>query len=207
MGNQSPYSIPCRLVQGQTWAWTVTGLASTYPISLWTLAYHLVSVNPQKAITLNASNNGADFTVSILPAITAAYTPSDRLHSESGYTWQAVVSRSDNASPETILEKYVVARGTLDLEADLSAQAAGYDPRSPAQKQYDDIQAAIATIGSDRIASYAMQDGRSVTYRDKPDLLKQLNNLERQIELETRARELGCSVGSLKSSKYQVRFG
>lgn len=207
MGNQSPYSIPCRLVQGQTWAWTVTGLSSTYPLALWTLAYHLVSINPQKAITLNASNNGADFTVSVLPAATAVYTPSDRLRSESGYTWQAVVSRSDGGSPETILEKHVVARGTFDLEADLSAQAAGYDPRSAAQKQYDAIMAALATIGDDRIASYSMPDGRSVSYRDKPDLLKQLHNLERQIELEQRARELGCSVGSLKSSKYQVRFG
>ena len=192
-----PTQEPVRVVQGTTWQWTRLDL-SDFPSSDWSLAYRFHSQNPANSFTITAAQSGTGFSVSVNPTTTANQTPSDRQLGHSGYVWQAIVTHGGTG------EKHVVARGVLDVEADLAAQDATYDPRTDAEKRRDELVMALKTITP--FKSYTFTGGREVEYGDRAKLVAELSHVKEEIRREQAAKNQGVDADAFAHKPIHTRF-
>lgn len=119
-----PSTEPSSFRAGDLLAWTKS--LSDYPANDgWALVYTLI--NASAKITINASASGADFSVSVPAATTAAYAAGS-------YQWMARVTKAT--------EIYTVANGTIEILPNLAAQST-FDFRSHAKTMLDAIEAAF----------------------------------------------------------------
>ena len=118
-----PSTEPSSFRAGDLLAWTKA--LSDYPANAgWALVYTLI--NATAKITITASASGAEFSVSVPAATTAAYTAGD-------YQWMARVTKAT--------EIYTVGQGTVTILPNL-ATATTFDVRSHAKTMLDAIEAA-----------------------------------------------------------------
>lgn len=147
------------------------------PADGWTLKYRLVprfTTPVQDPITLTATTSGTDYRVQQAAGVTATW--------KAGYyTWSRWVEK---AGPI----RQSLGDGQIRIIEDPAAAVAGYDGRSQAAKAVDDIKAAMATWTATNggIKSYSI-GSRQVTYRDKAEMIMDLDFWQRQLNAENDA--------------------
>jgi len=169
-----------KLVVGDTLDFT--DVVVDYPATDgWTLKYRLIpkfSTPAQAPITLVATTlNVTDYRIQAAPGLTETWTPGL-------YSWARWVEK-------------VGARQTLDpltpfleLLADPSTTAQGYDPRTPARIALDAINAALATHGSQaHILEYTIGN-RSMKFNAQADLLAMRASLAAEVWREDAASKM-----------------
>ena len=155
-----------------------------YPASDgWTLKYRFAprfTTPVQAPIELTASTDpdGRRYNIQASPATTAAWAPG-------AYAWVRWVEKAGAA--QTLDDVY----GELVVKADPRTLPQGFDGRSQAAKAVDDIKAAMATFTSSNgtIKSYSI-GSRQVTYRDKAEIITDLDFWQRQLDAENQAAAL-----------------
>lgn len=178
--------IPLIFTAGDSLAWRVS--LSDYPPPDWTLSYRLI--NAVGKIDLVASQDGEDHLISIAAATSAAWATGV-------YNWVSHVTDGT--------DRYTIERGTLQILADLAAQAGGYESRSTARKALDDLRAALAVwIASDGQVAEAEFEGRRVRFASKADLLSRIALLEREVAREEQAERLAAGLDA--GRRILVRF-
>jgi hypothetical protein len=156
------------------------------PADGWTLKYRLVprfTTPVQAPIDITASTSGSDYRVQAAAAITATWTAGY-------YTWARWVEK---AGPI----RQSLGDGQILVIGDPAAAAAGYDGRSQAAKAVDDIKAAMATFSASNgtIKSYSIGN-RQVTYRDKAEMITDLDFWQRQLNAERDAAAMAGGLGN-----------
>jgi hypothetical protein len=175
------------IIAGDTLDFTVS--VPEYPATDgWTLKYRLTprfTTPAQLPVVLTASMNadGQQYDIQASPATTAAFVPG-------AYAWARWVEKA--GARQTLNES-----GSLLVKADPSATAQGYDGRSQAAKAVDDIKAAMATFTASNgtIKSYSIGN-RQVTYRDKAEMLTDLDFWQRQLMAENEAVAMAGGLGN-----------
>lgn len=158
-----------------------------YPASSgWTLKYRLTprfTTPVQTPIVLTATTDpdGKRYNVQASPATTAAWAAGS-------YAWARWVEKA--GARQTLDES-----GNLLVKPDPSLTVAGYDGRSQAAKAVDDIKAAMATFtaSSGTIKSYSI-GSRQVTYRDKAEMITDLDFWQRQLVAEQDAVKIAAGM-------------
>jgi len=115
-----PETEPTELVAGASWEWKRTDLTTDFPASEWTLTYYYLLETGTTNFSIEADADGEYFSVDVLPATTANYTPGK-------YQWQAFATKDS--------EKFLIDRGCLDVLQDFSSDTT--DPRTHNQKMFD----------------------------------------------------------------------
>lgn len=183
------------LVAGDTLDFTVE--VPDYPATDgWTLKYRLTprfTTPTQTPIVLTASTNadGTRYDVQAAPVTTAAWTAGY-------YTWARWVEKA--GARQTLDES-----GQLQIKADPSSTAQGFDARSQARKAVDDLRAAMATFQatSGRVKSYTIGT-RSMEFETSAEILKMLHFWENELRREESAERL--RAGTQMGNKLHVRF-
>ena len=181
-------NIPATLRAGDTITWDET--VSDYPAtSGYTLAFVLYAYG-KNPITITASSSGADYTVSIVPATSRAYVPGV-------YTWQAYVYKA-SGTPETITEKYSIAKGQVTILPDLTQASIGVDHRSHVKKVLDAIEALMEGRATSVEMSYSIGN-RALSKMSPEELIKWRSHYlfayENELEAEGLAGENPRRVG------------
>lgn len=182
-----PNTEPSFLRAGDTVAWRKA--LADYPATSWTLNYRLI--NAAGKYDIAATADGVDHLVTVSSADSADWVPGD-------YTWQAYVLGGDS-------ERYTVGTGTLTVQPDLAAQAAGFDARSTARKALDDTRAALATwiASNGQVQEYEIA-GRRMKYASAADIQARIQLLEREVARETTAEKLAAGLSA--GRRVLVRF-
>ncbi|HKQ24098.1 MAG TPA: hypothetical protein VJT81_06615 [Burkholderiales bacterium] len=154
------------------------------PADGWSLKYRLIprfTSPPQAAIDITASTSGSDYRVQVASGVTATWPAG-------AYTWSRWVEK---AGPI----RQSLGDGQLTVKANLAAAAQGYDGRSQAAKAVDDIKAAMATFTASNgtIKSYSIGN-RQVTYRDKAEMITDLDFWQRQLVAEQDAAKIAAGM-------------
>jgi hypothetical protein len=183
-----------RLVAGDTLDFT-DEVPDYPPSDGWTLKYRLIPqfTSPaQTPIELTASTSGETYVVQAAPATTALWAAGT-------YTWARWVEKT---GARQTLDPLVPS---LDVIADPSTAAAGYDPRTTAAKIVADLEAALtASAGSNgEIEEYSI-NGRSVRYRKREDILRDLSYWRTRLFGEEEAERMRQGMGSRR--RVYVRF-
>lgn len=182
-----PSTEPSFVRAGDTVAWTRT--LDDYPASAWTLKYRLI--NAAGKIDITAVADGDTHSVSVAAATTAAWTAGV-------YAWQAYVEGGTS-------ERYTVGTGTVTVQPDLAAEAAGFEARSTAKKALDDTRAALATwiATNGQVQEYQIA-GRVMKYSSIADIEGRIRLLEREVAREEAAEKL--AAGLQPPRRVLVRF-
>lgn len=173
-----PTSVPATITAGDTLKWR-TSLAD-YPADAgWTLKYRLI--NSANKYDITAAADGSDYLVAVAATISAAYAPGV-------YTWQAYVEKGT--------DRYTTGSGSLTINPDLAAQAAGYDTRSHARKTLAAIEAWIESHDPG-VADYQIA-GRSMRYIHKDELLALRSRYQNEVRREEAAERIsnGLAAGN-----------
>jgi len=185
MAQTVPTREPASVTAGDTLAWQIS--LADYPASAgWTLKYRLINAAGKIDITGTAS--GDDHRVSVPAATSAGWTAGD-------YTWQAYVEGGTS-------ERYTVATGAITIKANLAAQSAGYDTRSPAAKTLAAVDSWL-TSRDLAVAEYEIA-GRRMKYIPITDLIALRSKLQAEVARETAAERVAAGLPS--KSKVYVRF-
>lgn len=174
-----PTTEPTELRAGDTWRWTRS--LANYPASSgWTLKYRYK--NATGGFEIVASASGADFSVSIAAATTAAYTAGT-------YAWTAWVEGGSS-------EKYTVDGGVCTVKADYRAAAAStpLDDRTHARKVLDAIESVIEGRASKDQERY-MIAGRELWRTPIPILLKLRQTYRAEVKAQLQAERLQNGTG------------
>jgi len=161
----------------------------------WTLKYRLTArfTSPvQASIVLTAVNNAdGTYQVQESPANT-------ELWAAGYYTWARWVEKV--GAMQTLTE-----RGQLEVRPNPRTLAQGVDTRSQAAKAVDDIMAAMATFTASNgtIKSYTI-GSRQITYRDKAEMITDLDFWRRQLIAEQDAAKI--TAGSPNPRAVGIRF-
>lgn len=177
---------PARIVAGDSVSWTRS--VPDYPATDgWTLRYRLINADQKYDVAAAAS--GADYLVTVAAAVTAGWAAGD-------YSWQAYV---DGVSSE----RHTVAEGSITIQPDLAAQAAGYDARTHAQKTLAAIEAWLLNHDA-AVASYQIA-GRSMAYIPTPELLRLRDKLRAEVRAELAAERVARGLDA--GNRLYTRFG
>jgi len=124
-----PSQEPTVITAGDTIKWTKS-LGSDYPATTYTLKYrlHLRNAVAAEPITITAAADGADYSITVAAATSAAYTAGE-------YDWYSWV--------ESGTERYSIDSGRLTIKPDPEEVAAGTDLRSHAEKMLDLIETVL----------------------------------------------------------------
>lgn len=184
-----PTTEPATLRAGDTWRWTRT--LADYPAGSWVLKYRFK--NAAGGFEVTTTTSGADHSVSVAAATTAAYTAGR-------YTWVAWVEGGSS-------EKYTVDEGTVEVEADYRAGAAtvALDDRSFARKALDLIEAGIVAHGSNAHVQEYEIAGRRMKFKSLGELMAFRDQLKAEVAKEEDAARLAAGLGSKR--QLLVRFG
>jgi len=180
-----PTTEPAEIIAGDTLKWKREDLSADYPASSWTLTYELRG--PQQ-ITITATADGDDFSVSVGTSTTAGWTAGD-------YWWAAYVSDGT--------DRYRVDGGTLTIKPDLATTGAVYDGRSHAKKVLDAIEAVIEGRASKDQMSYTIA-GRSLARTPIADLLRLRDSYKAEYKAEQKAEKIDRGVKT--GDKILTRF-
>lgn len=182
-------SEPKEFVVGDTITWDKS--ISDYKASDgYTLTYYFW--NQTRNFSVIASADGDNYTVSISPSISAAYTPGQ-------YNWKAVISKG---AGET-LERYTVEEGITNvLHNPADVHGKGIDDRSDVKKALDNIDAVLAQTATKEQASYSIA-GRTLTSRSVEELISLRAHFARLYAKELRERRIQQGLGGKKNL---VRF-
>jgi len=178
-----PTTEPLSPRAGDTWQWTRS--LSDFPAPGWVLTYH--AWNSSAAITITASADGTDHSVSVPSATTGAYTAGR-------YEWVARVT--DGASD------YTIGSGIWQV---LPAVGAAMDTRSHARKMLEALDALIegrATDGDIDVVRQSIND-RTVE-RDMGQLLALRAKYAQMVASENQAAAL--ARGDQSGRHVRVRF-
>lgn len=159
------------------------------PADGWTLKYRLVprfATPTQAPIALSATTSGSDYRVQEAAGITATWVPG-------AYNWSRWVEK---AGPI----RQSLGEGQLQVRTDPAAAVQGYDGRSQAAKAVGDIMAAMATFTASNgsIKSYTI-GSRQVTYRDKAEMLTDLDFWRRQLVAEQDTAKIAAGLPNPRS--------
>lgn len=143
---------PQTIIAGDTAQWEIS--VADYPATDgWTLVYTLI--NKTSKITFNATAQGADYLVNLLPSTTAGY-------GAGAYSFQAAVEKTG--------ARHTVRTGDITIKPSFAGQTT-YDARSHARKVLDAIEAVIENRATKDQAEYAIGD-RSLKRIPHADLYK-----------------------------------
>ena len=185
MADQFQQPFASQLVAGDDWSWTVS--VQNYPPSSYTLKYFLRG--PAKLdLAAVAAPNGSDFMV------TGASADTSKLQA-GVYGWQMCVF--DAAGKRTEL-----ARGQVEIIADIASQDAGVDDRSWVKVSLDAVRAVIQGRAS-RVERQYMIAGRELQLLSPEDLLK----LEGQLAARYRREQIESGQLPPQTNQVQAAFG
>jgi hypothetical protein len=186
-------NIPATLRAGDTIEWDESN--SDYPASSgWTLAFVLTKYG-QSLITITATADGDDYTVSVLPAVTRAWVAGI-------YSWQAYVYKA-SGTPLLITEKHTLDRGQIEILPDITQAILTTDLRSFAKKNLEMIEAALSGDTSPFVMGYSIA-GRSLSKRTREELIKERSYWKIEYEREVEAE--GIARGEDSPRRVGVRF-
>jgi len=171
---------PSEILAGVTFGWTITDAGHPAPDHV-LIAY----LRGPEAIDLAAVGNGATHVFGAAAGVTAGWTPGP-------YFWAVRAVSADGTVQ--------IANGRLQVLADIAAQAAGYDPKTHAERVLAAIEAVIegrATVDQ----QFYMINNRSISRTPIADLLK----LRAQYRAEV-ARERAAAAGRSIHRLCRVRF-
>jgi hypothetical protein len=156
MADQSQQPFASQLIAGDDWSWTIA--LRDYPASTYTLKYFLRGPVAGASLDLvaSAAPNGSDFLLTATADQTKNLGPGT-------YGWQQRVWDSDDKCTE-------LARGTVQILADIASQTAPYDARSDVKVQLDNVRSLIRQTTARIEQEYTTPGGRHM-------LLKRLNEL------------------------------
>lgn len=177
------------IVAGDTLKWKRTDLSQDYPNSAWVLSYQLRPEAGGAAITFNASNDGADYLVSVAAATTATWAPGV-------YYWAAYATKGATS------ERVRVDAGTLRILPNLAASQA--ENRTHAKIVLDAIEAVIQGRATKDQNSYAIA-GRSLDRTPIPDLILLRDRYKAEYARELKAERIANGMGG--GGQVLVRFG
>lgn len=173
-----------KLTAGMKWSWSVA--LDDYSAADYSLAYYFRGA---KTLDVAGVADGTGWTVEAAAVDTAKLTAGM-------YSWSLVVTSLSDAT-----EKYELARGEVEIVADLSTAAEGYDGRSWVKKMLDAIRANLLGTASRVEQEYSVQ-GRLLRLASR----KELEELEREFAQRYRD-ELEASGQSSRSSGFaKARF-
>jgi hypothetical protein len=155
MADQSQQPFASQLIAGDDWSWTLA--LPDYPASTYTLKYFLrgPATDASLDLTATAGPDGSTYLLS------AAGSDTEKLPAGL-YAWQQCVFLGDGKRTE-------LARGQVQILADIASQTAPYDARSSVKKTLDAIQANIqGTAG--RVEKQYMVAGRELQLRSFDEL-------------------------------------
>ncbi len=153
-------NIPSTLRAGDTIEWNES--ISDYPATDgWTLAFLLYAYG-KTPITITASADGADYTISIPASTTRSWVAGT-------YSYQAYVY--DMSGTTSIVEKYTVYDGSVIILPDLTQSLSTTDNRSHVKKVLDALEAVIEGKATSDALSYSI-GGRSISKMTPEELIK-----------------------------------
>lgn len=169
-------SVPASVTAGDTLTWRIS--LADYPASDgWALKYRLISLSNKYDIT--AAADGDDHLVTVAAATSAAYVAG-------AYAWIAYATKGT--------ERYTIGQGSLAIQADLAAQAAGYDTRSHAKKTLAAIEAWIEARDPG-VAEYEIA-GRRMKYIPKAELLAMRSRYQAEVRSEEAAERISNGLSA-----------
>jgi len=151
-----PKKEPTEITVGDTIKWTKS--LSDYPADQYALNYKIVPLSGGAPLTVAATADGTDHSISISAADSAEYVPGD-------YRWFSYA-----VDLETSEERYTIDHGDLKILPDPAAITAA-DLRSHARTVLDAIEATLEGTAS-REQSEITIEGRSLKYRTPAELLQ-----------------------------------
>lgn len=173
---------PSIIIAGDTLKWK-TSVPAYKASDGWTLAY---SARGAGQITITATADGDDYQVEVPAATTALYAPGN-------YKWIATVTKG--------AERYTVADGYFNVQADLSTASGFIDRILQLQTHIDAINGFIAK--SHKYSSYAI-GGRSLSSLSIADLFLLKDRLTRELR-DLKATE-SLKKGMGKNNVVRVRM-
>lgn len=180
-----PDNLPAILRAGDTWKWTRT--LADYPAGVWTLKYRFK--NAAGGFEVIASASGADHSITVTAAASAAYVAGD-------YSWVAWV--------ESGSEKYTVETGTATVQTDYRAtpSATALDDRSHARKMLAAVEAWLETRDP-AVAEYEIA-GRKMKYVPLTELIRLRNRYKNEVAAEDAAAALARGEGFGRKIQFRI---
>lgn len=175
---------PLSVRAGESWRWKIA--CWLYPAPAWTLSYVLASAAAR--ITLTATADGADHSIYVAPATSAAYT-------SGRYYW---ISRAGNGA-----DIYPVGAGSIVILPSLSVAT---DTRSHARRMLDSINALLegrATAGDLDLVRASHGEANISSERDLEQLIKLRSFYAAEVAAEDRIEK---AARGEKTGFVQMRF-
>lgn len=158
MAAQIPLKEPSEFVAGDTVQWNRKDLSGDYPANGgWTLRYYFYG--PKGAIPVDATADGADFSVTISAETSAAFVPGD-------YKIKGFVAHAGNA-----IRRIIYDNALKITEDPANVSDAGLDNRSHAKVCLDAIEAVLEGRATRSDRSYTIA-GRQTEHYTFEDLIK-----------------------------------
>ncbi len=177
---------PTKIVSGDTLKWKRS--FSDYPASTWTLTYELRSKDSGGSITLTATADGDDHSVTVPATTTSGWNAGD-------YSWDAYMTSGS--------ERKRVDRGIIQVLRNLATAAATFDDRSWVKIILDALEAALQGRASDLQLSYSINN-RSIQHMSWEERIAAHNHFKNLYESEKDALEL--EKGLKTGNKVRTRF-
>ena len=178
--SEIPTTEPTEITAGDTIKWTKS--LDDYPADEFVLKYQIVPLSGGAPITVTASADGTDHSVSISAATSAGYTSGD-------YRWFSYAT--DIA---TGLERYTIDHADLTIKPDPTATTAA-DLRSHARTTLDAIEALLE--GEASIAQQEMTiEGKSLKRRTIAELLEMRSFYLAEVQREEKAEAIRKGLGT-----------
>lgn len=172
-----------QLVAGDTWQWA---LALDYDSATWTAKYFFRGA---ASLDIVGVHNESGFVFKATPAQTAAFAPGT-------YSWQLVVVSAT--------DRIEIARGSVEVLANIEAGGVNFDGRSYTKRILDAIEAVLEGRAS-RSEKYYQVGSRSLGLMEPTELLDLRDRLRRDYRAELIASgqledddTLYCSFGGVR---------
>jgi hypothetical protein len=182
-----PTSEPASARAGDTWRWTRS--LTDYPAGTWTLKYRFRNAT-LAGFEIVAGASGTDHDVNVAAATSAGYGAGT-------YTWTAWVEGGTS-------EKYTVGGGTMEVEPDYRAAAAGamLDDRTHAKKMLDSIEAWLESKDP-AVAEYEIA-GRRMKYIPIGELMQLRIRYRQEVAAQEAAKKLARGQGVGRRIQFRV---
>lgn len=175
-----PSVLPTELIAGDTWQWDRD--YGDYPQPTWTSTAYFETAG--KTFNVASSANGTAQRFTIAAGTTSSYPPG---------RYRIRVRVTDGS------QSFIAESGWCEVQVDPAA-AGTFDPRTPARKMLDAIEAFLIGNASTAQASMSL-NGRQISRWS----LAELTQWRDQLRAEVRAEEQGSRAGVGRNIK--VRFG
>jgi len=156
----------------------------------WTLKYRLAPMDAAAAvIDLTATGTGTAYKIQVGPTVTATWAAG-------AYNWARWIERPG--------ERYTLARGSITIQPNPAAAAAGFDPRTQEEKDLAAVESIIrARLEGGAVLEYAI-NGRSLKRESMAALLDLKSRLQAVVARQRRAEAAANGLG--RPGRLLVRF-